>query len=130
MIDYLSVLWPGTQEGKENYTLLAVVIDETIIETWAFSNYFIDLFKNNNFVNDGTEIGEDVLLPSGWGGPEMSGTTRYKIKVVNQEGTTVENIVLNERHGAMFLSQPKIYPITENFRPIPGQKFIDYDNWG
>ena len=56
MIDYLSVLWPGTQEGKENYTLVAVVIDETIIETWAFSNYFLDLFKNNNFVNDGTEI--------------------------------------------------------------------------
>lgn len=113
MLTEESIVFNKDIHNKEDYTVMAFVIDGEVVDIFAISKTFLDLYNNNTVVEHRLQNG------------------RYGIHL-RQGDYVVENIVVSQKLGAILLSDPVMVEINaekDNYRVVPGMRYVDGISW-
>jgi hypothetical protein len=113
MITEDTIVFNKNIHSKENYTVMAFVIDGEVVDVFAISKIFLELYNNNDFIEESLNNG------------------KYIIHLV-KDGSFVEEVKVSEKIGAILLSDPIMVELNSeknNYRVVPGMKYVDGIVW-
>lgn len=113
MITEETIVFNKNIHNKEDYVVMAFVIDQEVVDVFAISKTFLELYKVGTLV-------ERLLNDEG-----------YNIDVV-KDGSIIAEILVSEKVGAILLSDPLMVELNvekNNYRVIPGMKYVDGISW-
>lgn len=113
MLTEESIIFNKAIHNKEDYTVMAFVIDGEVVDVFAISKTFLNLYTNNTVVEHSLQNG------------------RYRINL-KQDEDVVENIIVSQKIGAILLSDPVMVELSlekDNYRVVPGMRYVDGISW-
>jgi hypothetical protein len=113
MITEETIVFNKNIHNKEDYAVMAFVIDQEVVDVFAISKTFLDLYNSSNLI-------ERLLTDEG-----------YNIDVV-KDGAVVAEILVSQKVGAILLSEPLMIELNaekNNYSVIPGMKYVDGISW-
>lgn len=113
MITEETIVFNKNFHNKEDYVVMAFVIDGEVADVFAISKTFLNLYNNNEVVEHSLE------------------NNIYRIDLI-KDGSVVEEISVSQKVGAILLSDPTMVELSaekDNYRVIPGMKYVDGISW-
>jgi hypothetical protein len=113
MITEETIVFNKNIHNKEDYVVMAFVIDQEVVDVFAISKTFLELYKVSTLV-------ERLLSDEG-----------YNIDVM-QDGSIIAEILVSQKVGAILLSEPLMVELNaekNNYNVIPGMKYVDGISW-
>jgi hypothetical protein len=113
MITEETIVFNKNIHNKEDYIVMAFVIDQEVVDVFAISKTFLELYNSSNLV-------ERLLTDEG-----------YNIDVM-KDGSIISEILVSQKVGAILLSEPLMVELNaekNNYNVIPGMKYVDGISW-
>jgi hypothetical protein len=113
MITEETIVFNKNIHNKEDYVVMAFVIDQEVVDVFAISRTFLELYYLGTLV-------ERLLTDEG-----------YNIDVM-KDGSVIAELLVSQKVGAILLSEPLMVELNaekNNYNVIPGMKYVDGISW-